>query len=361
MPTFTADALTDFTTRLFAAAGVPEDEARTIAVNLVGANLRGHDSHGVMRVPQYLGFLAAGDYRAAVALEIEQETPAVVVADGQWGFGQVQAHRLLDRVIPKARQLGLGAGALRNSGHIGRLGEYAERAAGEGLILIATVNNNGGGPRVAPPGGVAPRLGTNPLCAAVPTDGDPVVLDFGTSVVAEGKVRVYHINKTPVPEGWLLDPQGRPTTDPSVLYGSPLGSILPMGGAQAYKGFGLSLVLDMLAGGLSGGRTCHADAPPGKGNSVLFLVLDPEHFAGRDALVREASQVAAFVRETPRAEGIERILLPGDPERLTLERRSAAGITLEDAHWSKLAEVAARYDVPLPGPADPPARRPTAQ
>ena len=348
MPTISARALTEFTTRVFAAAGVPEDESRTIASNLVGANLRGHDSHGVMRVPQYLGFLERGDYRAGVELTIDHESPAVVVADGRWGFGQVQAHRLLDRVIPKAKAIGLGAGALRNSGHIGRLGEFAERAAGEGLVLIATVNNNGGGPRVAPPGGLAPRLGTNPLCASVPTGDDPVVLDFGTSVVAEGKVRVYYINKQPVPEGWLLDPQGRPTTDPSVLYEPPLGSILPMGGPQAYKGFGLSLVLDMLAGGLSGGRTCHPDAPPGKGNNVLFLVLDPAHFAGLGTLEREASQVAAFVRETPRAAGVDAILLPGDPERRTLERREAHGIPLEPAHWSKLEEVANRYNVPLP-------------
>ncbi|MDR3636153.1 MAG: Ldh family oxidoreductase [Isosphaeraceae bacterium] len=353
MPTFNADALTEFTTRLFAAAGVPAGEASTIATSLVGANLRGHDSHGVMRVPQYLGFLEKGDYRAGVDLQIDHESPAVVVADGQWGFGQVQAHRLLDRVIPRAKAIGIGAGALRNSGHIGRLGEYAERAAAEGLVLIATVNNNGGGPRVAPPGGLAPRLGTNPLCAGVPTGEEPVVLDFGTSVVAEGKVRVYYINKKPVPDGWLLDPQGRPTTDPSVLYEPPLGSILPMGGPQAYKGFGLSLVLDMLAGGLSGGRTCHPDAAPGKGNNVLFLVLDPAHFAGLGTLEREASQVATFVRETPRADGVDAILLPGDPERRTLERRASGGIPLEEAHWSKLEEVAARYAVTAPVPVSP--------
>src|SRR5262249_46382861 len=120
-----------------------------------------------------------------VPLEVEQETPAVVVCNGRWGFGQVQAHRLLDLVLPRARTFGLAAGAARECGHIGRLGEYAERAADEGLILLATVNNCGAGQRVAPPGGLEPRLGTNPLCAAVPTAGDPVVLDFGTSVVAE--------------------------------------------------------------------------------------------------------------------------------------------------------------------------------
>jgi uncharacterized oxidoreductase len=348
MPLFHAPELTAFVSRLFTAAGVPGDEAQTVAASLVGANLRGHDSHGVMRVPQYIEFVEKGAYCTGVALKVEHETPAVVTCDGQWGFGQVQAHRLLDLIIPKAQALGLAAGAARHCGHIGRLGEYAERAAESGLVLIATVNNDGAGQRVAPPGGTAPRLGTNPLCAVVPTGGEPVVLDFGTSVVAEGKVRVYHINKRPVPEGWLLDPQGNPTTDPSVLYTTPLGSILPMGGAQAYKGFGLGLVLDMLAGGLTGGRSSFPGAPPVRGNNVLFLVLDPARFAGRDALLRESTQLSQFVRDTPRAPGAGDILLPGDPERRTLEKRSAEGIPIEDAHWSKLSELATRLGTPVP-------------
>lgn len=348
MPTFADDALTAFVTRLFTASGVPEADASIVATSLVGANLRGHDSHGVMRVPQYLDFLAEGHYRKGVDLKIEHETEAVVVADGQWGLGQVQAHRLLDLILPKAEALGLAAGAARDCGHIGRLGEYAERAAESGLILLATVNNNGSGARVAPPGGLEPRLGTNPLCAGVPTDDEPIVLDFGTSVVAEGKVRVYHINNRPVPEGWLLDPSGRPTTDPSVIYGKPPGSILPMGGAQAYKGFGLSLVLDMLAGGLTGGRSSYAGAPPARGNNVVFLALDPARFAGRSSQVAESSKLADYVRSTPRAEGVDAVLLPGDPERLTLARRKAEGIPLEDAHWSKLAEVARRLGVAEP-------------
>ena len=348
MPSFSADVLTDFVTAIFRAAGVLEPEARTVASSLVGSNLRGHDSHGVMRAAQYVGFLRDGSYKPGVALKVEHETPAVVVCDGGWGFGQVQAHRLLDLILPKARVLGLAAGTARDVGHIGRLGEYAERAAETGLVLIATVNNCGAGQRVAPPGGIEPRLGTNPLCAAIPTDGEPVVLDFGTSVAAEGKVRVYHINKKPVPEGWLLDPQGRPTTDPSVLYNPPLGSILPMGGAQAYKGFGLALVLDMLAGGLTGGRSSHPGAPPAKGNNVVFIALDPKLFAGQDALTREATQLVEYVRATPRAPGVESITLPGDPERRTLAQRSAQGIPLEDAHWAKLVELAESLGTPVP-------------
>jgi uncharacterized oxidoreductase len=348
MPTLNPAALTDFVTAIFRKAGLPEDDARAVAVSLVGSNLRGHDSHGVMRVPQYAGFLEKGEYKAGVDLVVVHETLAVSVCDAQWGFGQVQAHRLLDRVLPKAKALGLSAGAMRNCGHIGRLGEYAERAAGEGLVLIGTVNNAGAGQRVAPPGGLQPRLGTNPLCVAVPTLGEPVVLDFGTSVVAEGKVRVHHISKTPVPEGWLLDAEGRPTTDPSVLYESPPGSILPMGGAQAYKGFGLALVLDMLAGGLTGGRASFAGAPPARGNNVLFLALDPRKFAGTDALIHEATELVGYVRGTPRAVGVDAITLPGDPERNTFARRTAQGIPLEEAHWAKITELAHRLGVPVP-------------
>ena len=349
MPTLSALELTGFVNLLFEAAGVPRDEAKVITANLVGANLRGHDSHGVLRIPQYLDFLQRREYQVDVPLEILNDSPAVVVCDAHRGFGQVQAHRLLDLVIPRAKSLGLAAGTAKNCGHIGRLGEYAERAAEAGLILLATVNNNGAGQRVAPPGGRASRLGTNPLCVAVPTKGDPVVLDFGTSVAAEGKVRVHYFNdKKPVPEGWLLDNEGLPTTDPSVLYEQPLGSILPMGGVQAYKGFGLALVLDMLSGGLSGGKSCHPEGGAAKGNNVVFLALNPEMFAGIDHLLGESSRVAEFVRNTPTVEGVDRILLPGDPERIALQRRSREGIPLEQGHWDKLVECAHKLGVTVP-------------
>lgn len=348
MPTLEPTDLTAFTTRIFEAVGVPTDDAAIVAASLVGANLRGHDSHGVMRVPQYVDFLQRGEYRIGVELKVEKATPAVVVADGGWGLGQVQAHRLLDLILPRARSLGLAGGAARDCGHIGRLGEYAERAAELGLVLIATVNNCGAGQRVAPPGGTEPRLGTNPLCVGVPTTDDPVVLDFGTSVAAEGKVRVHHIAGTPAPEGWLLDALGRPTTDPSVLYTTPAGSILPMGGTQAYKGFGLGLVLDMLSGGLTGGRSSHSDAPPAKGNNIVFLALDPDLFAGREALLRESSGLASYVRDCPRSEGVDCILLPGDPERRVMAERSAGGIPLAEPHWQKLQELATRLGVGTP-------------
>jgi len=350
VPTITAPALTDFATRLLLAAKVPNNDAEVVANSLVGANLRGHDSHGVMRVPQYVGFVESGQYRLGVDLQVENETPALVVCDGQCGLGQVQAHRLLDLILPKARVLGVAAGAARDCGHIGRLGEYAERAAAGGFMLLATVNNRGAGQRVAPPGGLAPRLGTNPFCAAVPTDDPdmPIVVDFGTSVVAEGKVRGYYISKRPVPEGWLLDHDGRPTTDPAILYEPPLGTILPLGGAHSYKGFGLGLILELWAGGLSGGRCSHPDAPFSGGNNVVFVVLDPARFAGTASVNGQATQLADYIRATPRLPGVDKILLPGDPERATLQHRTLHGVPMDENHWASLAQLADRLGVVPP-------------
>jgi uncharacterized oxidoreductase len=161
-------------------------------------------------------------------------------------------------------------------------------------------------------------------------------------------VRGYYINRRPVPEGWLLDHQGQPTTDPAVLYEPPLGTILPLGGAQSYKGFGLALILELWAGALSGGRCSQTDRHPVGGNNVFFLALDPEHFAGCDALQAQATQLVEYIRATPRVAGVDTILLPGDPERNTLQHRSTHGIPLEDNHWTMLVELAGRLGVAPP-------------
>jgi len=349
VPTFAADRLLSFAAELFRAGGLPADEADAVAAGLVGANLAGHDSHGLIRVVQYLKAVDDGLLRPGVTLNIVKETPSVLVADGQWGFGQVQAHRLLLRLMPLARSSGVAAGTLRNCGHIGRLGEYAEAATAEGFAFLATVNNHGYGRAVAPPGGTAGRIGTNPLCLAVPTAAEPVVLDIGTSVCAEGKVRVCFNKGVPVPEGWLLDAEGRPTTDPGVLYREPRGTILPLGGPQAYKGFGLGLLMDMLAGGLSGAPCSRPEMAPRTANGVFFLLLDPAAFAGADHFLREVTTLADNVRSGPRAAGVTAVSLPGDPERRERARRSAEGITLDDGTWGQLVEVARRCGVAPPG------------
>jgi uncharacterized oxidoreductase len=349
VPTVSADSLVRFSTALFQASGVPPDEAGVVSRSLVDANLAGHDSHGVIRIVQYVKALQDGQLACGVPLKIHSQTPAVMVCDGQWGLGQVQAHRLLELLAPMARNLGLAAGTLRHCGHIGRLGEYGERAASLGLVLFATVNNHGFGRAVAPPGGTAGRIGTNPLCLAVPAGDEPaVVLDIGTSVCAEGKVRVCFNKGVPAPEGWLLDSEGKPTTDPSVLYKDPRGTILPLGGSQAYKGFGLGLVLDMLAGGLTGAPCSRPEIGPRSANAVVFVLFDPERFAGREHFRLEVTELVHNVRGSPTAVPGGTISMPGDPERLQRQHRQAAGIPLDDGTWGQLVELAGRLGVTVP-------------
>jgi len=349
MPIITAASLEPFVQDLFVAAGVPEDSARTVAGSLVEANLCGHDSHGVMRAPQYIGFLKDGKYHADVPLTVLHETPAVLATDGCWGLGQVQAYRLLDKLMAKAKLLGVAAGSVRNCGHIGRLGEYAEAAAVQNLAFFATVNSHGAGRRVVPPGGTEGRISTNPICFGVPTTTHPVVLDFGTSAVAEGKVRVHHQKKIPTPEGWLVDSTGQPTTDPGVLYAEPRGSILPFGGPQAYKGFGLGLMLDLLAGGLSGGRCSNPGDPlAGVGNAVVFVLFDPVAFGGVEHFLGQADRLTGYVRSCPPAPGGPGIVLPGDPERVCKAQRSANGIDIPTGTWGLLVKSAEELGVEVP-------------
>lgn len=347
MPTLTAPRLTRLARDLFTAAGAPAEEADLVAASLVGANLAGHDSHGVIRVVQYLKALEDGALQTGVPLKILAQSPAVLSCDGQWGLGQVQAHRLLGLLEPMARAVGVAAGTLMQCGHIGRLGEYAERAAGLGLALLATVNNHGFGRAVAPPGGTAGRIGTNPICLGAPVGEQqpPVVLDIGTSTCAEGKVRVCFNKGVPVPDGWLLDADGRPTNDPGVLYREPKGTIQPLGGPQAYKGFGLGLLLDMLTGGLSGAPCSRPEIGPRSANAVLFVLFAPERFAGAEHFRREVGDLAGNVRNCPTAAPGATITLPGDPERRERQRREAEGIALDEGTWGQLTEVAARLNV----------------
>lgn len=324
------------------------DDARLVAASLVDANLKGYDSHGVMRVPYYVQAIKDGEVVPGAELTILSEGPSRIVADANWGLGQVQAMRLLGALAAKAHQTGLGLGTMTHSGHIGRLGEYCEKSAAEGLVSMLMVNSHGGAVRVAPPGGKAPRLSTNPLAIGVPHDGAPLVLDFSTSATAEGKVRVKKIAGQPVPEGWLIDNEGRPTTDPSTLYGNPPGAILPMGGAQAYKGFGLGLMIEILTGALSGGN-CAKEVPyPKKGNCVFLLLISPVQFGGAGHFESEVSQLADYVRSCPRTEGCREIILPGDPERRLAAERARDGIFLDDENWRALLKLAEQLKVHVP-------------
>lgn len=348
MPAVSADVLTGFASKLLAAGGLDREEANLVGGSLVAANLRGHDSHGVMRIPFYLDQVAKKEIVPGVALKVIREEPAILVADANWGFGQTQAGRLMDKLITKARSQGVAVGTLIKCGHIGRLGEYCDQAADAGMVSMIMVNTHGASRRVAPPGGTAPRLGTNPLAIGVPHGEDTLVLDFGTSATAEGKVRVKKIAGQKCPDGWLLDSNGKPTNDPNTLYGEPPGTILPMGGLQAYKGFGLGLMIEIFCGALSGGVTVREKPINQLGNCVYMQVLDPGHMGGDSHFQAEVDQLVEFVKSCPRIEGCDEILMPGDPERRTLAQRSASGIPLDDGNWGQLVSLAGKLKVDVP-------------
>ncbi|MBM82097.1 MAG: dehydrogenase [Planctomycetaceae bacterium] len=349
MPVFTEDTLRGFAADLLSAGGATADEAPVVANSLVQANLRGHDSHGVMRIPFYIGRVKENLLQPGSTLEVVSESASALVADGGWGFGQVISRDLITRLVGKAAETGIAGGTLRRASHIGRLGEYAEMAAEENMVAMICANTHGAAQRVAPVGGKRPRLGTNPLCIGMPGGKDgPFVLDFGTSATAEGKVRVKKIAGDQVPDGWILDPDGNPTNDPNQLYGDPPGTILPMGGDQAYKGFGLSFMIEMICGGLSGGQCAHPNPPPAIGNCAFFLVISPGQLAGMDHLAAEVSALEEYVRNVPRIDGIEQVYLPGDPERSVLSQRQANGIPIDDGNWSALCDLASELGVNIP-------------
>jgi uncharacterized oxidoreductase len=340
-----SESLTRFAMSLFGAAGVPEDEAELVSISLVGSNLRGHDSHGVVRIPGYLPLLETGELVAGAELVVHSETAAMLCADAGFGFGMVQMTRLIERLDEKVDELGVACGTLVRCGHVGRVGEWAELVASRGRAGLVTVNDNGVLKCVAPPGGTEPTLSTNPIAIGVPTGDQPMVLDISTSVVANGKVLVQQIAGESCPEGWLLDSEGQPTTDPEVRFSDPRGTILPMGG---YKGFGLSLLLDILVGGLSGGSCPPAAADAPGTNNVLLVVWDPERFAGAGHFLGEADRVIEFVRGVQRMPDVESIRLAGDRSRETMRLRLAEGVPLDRGTWASLCETAEGLGVEPP-------------
>jgi uncharacterized oxidoreductase len=350
MPRFSPETLRGFVARLFLAAGASADEADCVAASLVQSNLCGHDSHGVILARWYLSQMKHGELLAGAPFEVVHETPALLAADGHLGFGQAQCPRLIDRVAEKARAAGIAGGTMRRSGHLGRLGEWVERIAEQNLAGLIAVNDNGAIRTVAPPGGLEPRLSTNPIAIGVPTGEGPLVLDISTSAVANGKLKIARLSGQPVPPGWIQDGAGNPTTDPGVMLADPPGSLLPFGGDQAYKGFGLGLLFDILIGGLTGGLCPPAPAGTQEWNNVLLVVWDPARCAGASHFLAEADKLIRAVRTTPCKPGVDRIRLPGDRGAALRAERQKTGIPLDDEHWETLTHIAGKLGVsPPPG------------
>jgi len=348
MPTFEAQQLKEIALSIFESAGVPDDEAETVSQALINANLAGHDSHGVIRIPQYIDMLLKGMIKPGCGIEVLCETPTTAVIDGKWGFGQVVASKAMKTAIDKAKANYLGAVAARRCNHVGRIGDYAEMAAYEGMIGMVTVNNHGAGLLVAPWGGKERRLSTNPISFAIPRgEGEPILLDITTSVAAEGKVRVKRNRGERLPEGWIIDHEGRPSTDPNDLYGSedkPPGALLPMGGQVGYKGFGLSVIVDVLSGALSGAG-CSGTPGSRLGNSILALAINIEGFRPIGDFKSEVDRFVRFIKSCPLAPGFDEILMPGEIENRTKAKRLRDGIFVDEVTWGQIIEAARKVGV----------------
>ena len=341
------DPLRSIVTDIFTKAGCSPEESERIARHLASANLTGHDSHGVIRVPRYISWLKSGNLRAGQTLSVVSETDVFTVVDGNRGFGQSIGEQAVQLGINKALKCGVSIVALRQSGHLGRIGDWAEMAIEAGLISIHFVNV-AGSLLVAPFGGVSRRMSTNPVTIGIPLgDSEPLILDFATSRVAEGKVLVAATGGKPLPPNSLITGDGQPTDDPKALYGDvdPArtndvragdGAIRTMG---EHKGSGLALICEMLAGALTGGGCAGPDKPYIL-NGMLSIYISPDHLDTDQVFLQEAQQYIEFFKTSKPAEPCGDVLVPGDMERQRRADRTANGIELPDDVWSAILDTA---------------------
>ena len=333
---------------ILAACGVPLPEAETVAEVLVSANLMGLDSHGVIRVPQYVRAIQKGHIVPGAPIVPIQETLTTALIDAGWNLGPVGAKRATEVAIAKAQANHIASVVVRHCHHVGRLGAYPQMAAERGLVALAMCSSLGDGHWIPPWGGREGRLATNPLSFAAPTGGYPILLDMSTAVVSEGKLRVKHARGEPLPEGWILDAQGRPSTSTQDFYGPPMGVILPLGGKEGYKGYFLSFMVETLSRVLVGEKY-----PPGMpgaaGNGLWLMVLDAQAFMPLAEFRREMDELVAYMKSSSLAEGSSEVTVPGELDFRTAERRRAQGIPLEERTWQQIEQLAHELGVPLTG------------
>jgi uncharacterized oxidoreductase len=336
--------LADYVRAIFAAAGASQEVAGRMANSLVDSNLAGHDSHGVIRITQYLQDMRSGQLDPRSEPVLLREGPAYALVNGNWGFGHETARFSMALAIEKARAAGIGAASAVCCNHIGRLGEWAEQAAAAHMIGLATVGF--GSPKahlVAPYGGARPVLSTNPIAIGAPRAGsEPLLLDFATSISPEGKVRVARDKGVPLPEGVLIDKDGNPTTDPNALYAG--GALLPLGG---HKGYALAMMVEVLSTALSGADEPEMHAPNGANSGSFFLVIDPAVFRSFQGYAASIERLVDRVTAVPPAPGFGSVLLPGEPEQRSRGLRASA-ISLPPATWSAIAADAQSLGVPVP-------------
>lgn len=342
-----ADRLTALATSILTYAGGQKDAASQVATRLVSANLTGHDSHGVGMIPAYVDGIIAGTLHPDANIDVVQDKGPFLLVDGQRGFGHIVAEQAMELAIDRARTNHFAVLSLRNSFHLGRLGDWGAMAAEAGFICILYANVQSSRPLVAPFGGSDGRFVTNPYCTAIPaTDSTPMfLLDMATSKIAMGKARVAHLSGKQVPEGSLIDAQGNPTTDPSVMFDDAGGALTTFGD---HKGFGLALLGDILGGSFSGGGAYlpEREMPSSITNNMMAILIDPDVFGMAQAFGVDMDRYTAWVKASPPAPGVDAVQLPGDPERRSLKDRTANGIFVDAGTLEQLRETALRAGMP---------------
>jgi uncharacterized oxidoreductase len=329
-----AGKLADLVAAIMEGGGCNPGEARTVAQRLVDSNLVGHDSHGVLRVGKYLEWVGEGWLKPNTEPTLVFDSAALAIVDGNRGFGQVIGEFATRLGIAKAAKSGIAMVGLRNCGHLGRLGDWAEMAAAEDQVSLHFLNTSGA-QRVAPYGGSDRRLSTNPLAIGIPVaGGPPVILDITTSTVAEGKLMVALNKGERVAPGWIVDKDGKPTTDPKDFYDG--GALLTIG---EHKGSGLSILTDLLAGAITTGRSSDPDDTILR-NNMLSIFIAPAVYDGDGSALAEARRLMDWVKASPPAVPGRPVLGPGDMERETRAARLANGVPLDDKTWNDLLAAA---------------------
>jgi uncharacterized oxidoreductase len=339
---FRAESVEQAGVALFREAGAARNQLKVIVGSLVNSSLMGHDSHGVIRIPEYLGFIADGSIVVDAPITVKRTSDTTAVVDCHRGFGAVGAERAIREGIEIAGFQGTACVITRRCNHVGRLGAWVQLAAEERMIALATCNSPVHGHSVLPWGGRDGRLGTNPIAYAVPTGGLPIVADFSTSIAPEGKVRVYRNEGKPVPDGWIVDAEGKPTNDPGAFYGPPRGGILPLGGASGHKGFALGLFVEILGNVLAG---FSSQDPTVLGNGVCFIVVNPSAFCLADRFRQLIDETVAYIKSSRPAPGFEEVLLPGEVELRMLKQREEEGIPIDSATLEAMRGHGARLSV----------------
>ena len=327
---------------LFVAAGLPAADAALVAGDLVEGDLCGLTSHGVLRAAEYVDALLSGRLHPGAEPALRRQTASTGVYDCGWNLGIVSAHRLVDRLLAKAASGGLAAVVGVECHHIGRLGSYASRIARAGFLGFVSAAGTAHCHYVVPWGGRAGRLATNPLAYGIPSGAEPIILDMSTSMYAEGKVRAARTLGQRLPEGVILDGQGRPSTDPEDFYRQPHGHILPFGGAMGYKGFGLGVLVETLGRCLPGLLVSQEGKSYRMGNGVFMAALDPAAFCDGHAFAAAVADLKAYITSAPPAPGHDAVRMPGGYDAAIRRRRLAEGIPLAPQVRKSLLAAARR-------------------